>query len=122
LLRAAVGITAGVYGSVSLVNGPHPTFASWVIGFLALVSGALLLIGFLTPAVGAMIACGTGAIALSWLPALTADVVRDGLAMILVMVMAAAVAFLGPGAWSLDAWLFGRREITIPHEPRSTES
>jgi hypothetical protein len=36
--------------------------------------------------------------------------------------MAAATALLGPGAYSLDARLFGRREIIIPqasnpHEP-----
>jgi hypothetical protein len=25
---------------------------------------------------------------------------------------------LGPGAHSIDAWLFGRREIIIPDDPR----
>ena len=31
---------------------------------------------------------------------------------------ALALAMLGPGAHSIDAWLFGRREIVIPDEPR----
>jgi hypothetical protein len=33
-------------------------------------------------------------------------------------VMAAALACLGPGAFSLDARRFGRREIVVPHIPR----
>jgi hypothetical protein len=31
--------------------------------------------------------------------------------------IAVAVIFLGPGALSLDARLFGRREIIIPNNP-----
>jgi hypothetical protein len=31
---------------------------------------------------------------------------------------ALALAMLGPGAHSIDAWLFGRREIVIPDVPR----
>jgi hypothetical protein len=36
----------------------------------------------------------------------------------LVLAVAAAVVPLGPGALSLDARLFGRREIIIPRSPR----
>jgi hypothetical protein len=35
------------------------------------------------------------------------------------VVDATAIALLGPGAFSLDARLFGRREILIPPDPRS---
>jgi hypothetical protein len=31
----------------------------------------------------------------------------------------AALALLGPGAYSMDARLFGRREIVLPHSDRS---
>jgi hypothetical protein len=37
---------------------------------------------------------------------------------LLVVVDAAALVLLGPGAHSTDALLFGRREILIPHEPQ----
>jgi hypothetical protein len=33
-----------------------------------------------------------------------------------VIVDAIALALLGPGAHSIDAWLFGRREIIIPRD------
>jgi hypothetical protein len=36
--------------------------------------------------------------------------------------MAVAVALMGPGAFSLDARLFGRREIVIPPLHRGPES
>ena len=40
----------------------------------------------------------------------------DRLAAILVFVDGLALALLGPGAHSIDAYLFGRREIIIPHD------
>ena len=36
------------------------------------------------------------------------------LSLILLMAMTVAIFLLGPGAYSLDARLFGRREIIIP--------
>ncbi|MCI0422957.1 MAG: hypothetical protein L0387_28960 [Acidobacteria bacterium] len=36
------------------------------------------------------------------------------LASFFVIIMAAATGFLGPGSFSLDCHLFGRREIIIP--------
>jgi len=29
-------------------------------------------------------------------------------------VLGATLAMIGPGAWSLDAWLFGRKHIELP--------
>jgi guanyl-specific ribonuclease Sa len=36
------------------------------------------------------------------------------------VLIAASIAMLGPGAYSVDGYLFGRREIVIP--PRGPES
>jgi hypothetical protein len=34
------------------------------------------------------------------------------------IVLTTAIALLGPGAFSIDARMFGRREILIPNTPR----
>jgi uncharacterized membrane protein YphA (DoxX/SURF4 family) len=79
-----------------------------VAGLLALLVGAAVLIGFLTP-LAALLA---GFVSLGNAP----DVLGGGPATIFLIVMAAAVFLLGPGAWSLDARWFGRREIVIPSD------
>ena len=43
----------------------------------------------------------------------------EKLSAILAAIIAVAIVFLGPGAFSLDARLFGRREIIIPPRVRS---
>ena len=84
------------------------------MGVLTLVIGASLLIGFLAPAASALAGLLSVGIALSWLP----SPFRSGFggidATIFMVVMAVAVLLLGPGAYSLEARLFGRREVVIP--------
>jgi hypothetical protein len=49
--------------------------------------------------------------------AYTLNLLRSGLFLLIVLSMAAAAALPGPGGSSLDARLFVRREIIIPHAP-----
>jgi uncharacterized membrane protein YphA (DoxX/SURF4 family) len=77
-------------------------------GTLALASGALLLVGFLTPiaAASSVLATAVGGF--------VAPLPGDALASLFVVIVSVAVVLLGPGAFSLDSYLFGRREIVIP--------
>ena len=71
------------------------------------VLSLLLCIGVLTPIVS-VLAC------LFELASFFLFAHTDGRYIVLTSVNAAAIALLGPGAYSLDARLFGRRVITFP--------
>jgi uncharacterized membrane protein YphA (DoxX/SURF4 family) len=114
LLRAAVGAALAVEGAACFAGGAPLGGLRAVVGGLSLLVGAALLIGCLTPFAALLAELVSLGIALSWLPSSIPDVFGGAPATIFLIVMAAAAFFLGPGAYSLDARLFGRREIVIP--------
>lgn len=122
LMRVAVAAALFVECAACLADRR----AAWpvaVVGVMAALCGGLLLIGLLTPLAAFLTALGTAGVSLSWLPSAAANAFEPGLAPMLVVLVATALAFLGPGAFSVDAALFGRREIVIPErrEPWSGE-
>jgi uncharacterized membrane protein YphA (DoxX/SURF4 family) len=72
---------------------------------IAAVGGVLLLIGFFTPMAGVLVV-----IVELWTAFSRADNLRT---CIVLAVVGAALAMLGPGIWSIDALLFGRKRIDI---------
>jgi len=75
----------------------------------ASVGGILLLTGLWTPVVGALIAIDQ-----LWIAFSGGESPRDGQWIhILLAVLTAAVAMLGPGAWSIDARRFGRQRFDL---------
>jgi uncharacterized membrane protein YphA (DoxX/SURF4 family) len=117
VLRTAVGLTAVVEGGAYVGTDAAPAGA--LAGLLLAASGASLLAGFLTPVAAAVVgSCLTG-LGLSSLPVPTRHVFDDSLAIAFVVIVALALVLLGPGAYSLDSYLFGRREIVIAARPRA---
>ncbi len=105
LLRAAVatGLPAQGLGALAPPSSPLVQAAAWTIG-------AMLLLGVLTPW-ACVSYCAMLILTLSHAGSgePTAPLVITGLC-------AAALALLGPGAYSVDAWMFGRRELRLPGE------
>jgi uncharacterized membrane protein YphA (DoxX/SURF4 family) len=114
LLRAAVGAVVAVQGGVWLVEGVNLKFGAWLTGMLAVACGVSLLAGFLTPLASILASLGSVSVALSWIPAPAPYLLDDKLSITFVVIMTVAIFLIGPGAFSLDARLFGRREIIIP--------
>ena len=114
LLRGVAGGAAAVQGASYLASVTEPTPGAWILGLLAVTSGISLLVGFLTPGAGVVAALTTILIAVSWAAIPDSALLIDRAAAVLVVADAAALALLGPGAHSIDAYLFGRREIIIP--------
>jgi uncharacterized membrane protein YphA (DoxX/SURF4 family) len=79
----------------------------WVVVSLIILISFLLCIGFLTPFLAA-VACVTAVANLFWFgePANVVYIFR--------ILTAAALFFLGPGAYSVDAKLFGLRVTVVP--------
>jgi uncharacterized membrane protein YphA (DoxX/SURF4 family) len=84
------------------------------MGLSAFACGALLLIGLLTPVAAALAGLGAFGVAVSLLPACTPTLFDSKPAIVFAGTMLIQVILLGPGAYSLDARAFGRREIIIP--------
>jgi len=116
-LRAVFGLAIVVQG-VWCFPGTDSTPAGWFVSGMAMIAGALLLIGFLTPIAGAAIGLGAAAIGATLLPSCTPALFDSRLSIFFGAAILAAIAFLGPGAFSVDARLFGRREIIIPPSGR----
>lgn len=101
LLRAIVAIPL-VYAGLVTVSAPAPVIADVVTAGAAV----LLLIGLWTPIAGAVVAVMELYLAVSH----PGDPWRH----VHLGVLGASLAMLGPGGSSIDARLFGRKEIQIP--------
>lgn len=91
----------------------------WLCGLIAISAGAALLIGIFTPIVSIIAALGMIGLGFSILSAPMPNLMDEKVSALLAAVIAAAVVLLGPGAYSVDAHLFGRREIIIPPRAKS---
>jgi uncharacterized membrane protein YphA (DoxX/SURF4 family) len=122
LLRIAVGATSLAAGVLYLSALSVPGLDRWFLGLLLTASGAALLIGFLTPLASLLAALSFLGIGFSWVPMPPWGLYDARVVSVGVIITAVAIALLGPGAFSLDGYLFGRREIVIPPSSRSLDS
>lgn len=110
LLRIAIGARLLIHTLAWMAEARGSHSESWALALLALLAGICLLLGFATPLAGAASALAGLAAHLSHFsidPSLVSLFGFDAI------VMAAAIVLLGPGAFSVDSHLFGRRRIII---------
>jgi putative oxidoreductase len=108
LLRVLACIALIHYGIACVLEGRPLTII--VLEIIGAGAGILLLIGLWTPVAGTLVALVKLGIAFRgvwshsgdpWIPCIEA-------------VLGAVLAMVGPGAWSVDARLFGRKRIDMP--------
>jgi putative oxidoreductase len=117
LLRLGVGVALidlgirGLFGAVGVPITVHRDF-------IEAGGGIFLLAGLWTPVMGALIAIDELWIAFS----LNSSQPDSLLIHIFLAVLTAGVAMLGPGAWSIDARLFGRKRFTMGDRTRGRKA
>jgi uncharacterized membrane protein YphA (DoxX/SURF4 family) len=121
LLRVVVGATLLAHGILCLLSAERMTLVLSVASALLLLSGVCLLIGFLTPILSLLACLECLGIAFSWFPTQMMNSFDSKLTLIPIVAISLAIALLGPGAFSLDARLFGWKEIVIPPASRSPQ-
>jgi uncharacterized membrane protein YphA (DoxX/SURF4 family) len=121
LLRVVLAIALLVQGGL-YIGGQTSAGSAWLAGLAALAAGSLLLVGFLTPVAGLIAAVGAAGIALSLFPKSSPTVFDSVPAVIYALTMLLTVIGTGPGRFSVDARIFGRREIIIPRSQRGHKS
>jgi len=99
---------------MELMDSPDPAIGTWVAGSIAVAIAISLLAGFLTPIAAALVAFSATGLWISVIPTPHPNLFPSKLAIAFLIVVAGAIVLLGPGAFSLDARLFGLREIIIP--------
>lgn len=109
--RATLGLVFVTQGRFYLIDDAP---SGWLIGSTAILLGCLLLIGFLTPIAVVVGMLGGLSISLSIIPGCSSRLDESTYALFLVGALFLEVLLAGPGLFSIDAKLFGRREITIP--------
>ncbi len=112
LLRFGVGGISSLQSAL-LIAASHHVAGSTLAAALATITSVVLMIGLLTP-ITASLLCLVGLAATidsgmaGSLPLFGSPVAR-----VEFIVMSAALICLGPGAFSVDALLYGRREVKV---------
>jgi uncharacterized membrane protein YphA (DoxX/SURF4 family) len=113
-LRLTVAVNAVIYAIDALVGPNNHAMSVWAVASLAFVVGAAILVGILTPAASAAATIGYFMKGVSSFSMTEANNHISALTAFNLAAISAALVLLGPGVFSLDARLFGRREIIIP--------
>lgn len=104
LLRVLVAVTV-LAQTIGYVTATQLTVANWLLVALLVASAVCLVLGLVTPVAALLIGVTSLVVGFST----SGDSVRH----LDIAVLAIVIALLGPGAFSIDARMFGRREILI---------
>ena len=112
-MRLGVG-AALIYLGVGGLFGASPAFIAVARDVIEGAGGIFLIAGLWTPVMGALTAIDESWIAFS----LNTSQPEIRLIHFFLAVLTAGVAMLGPGAWSIDARLFGRKRFRMEDPTR----
>jgi len=113
VLRIVVGASATIEAGWILVGSSAAVDATTIAAASVAIAGLAAVAGCLTPIASALLCVEGAAIMVMRIPSLFFHLFDSRMASFEFVVMSAVLVILGPGAISVDARLFGRREVTI---------
>jgi len=114
LLRTAAGVGVVIQGIGYFGGKPDPGAFMITVAALMVVIGALILLGCMTKFAAMAALLASVLTMFPWFPGPHLGLFESRMSATLAAVIAAATVCLGAGAYSVDARLFGRREVIIP--------
>ena len=111
LLRIVVA-SAIIHDGAQFLGG-WPNLSASLIASISFAAGLCLLLGVFTPVVSLIVAVGIVGYHVVGMTAPN-GFGPSGFVVLRLAALALVIAFVGPGAFSFDARIFGRREIRIP--------
>ena len=113
LLRLVVGGAASSQAWLQVTANNGAFNSSVAVALLAFVTGLALIIGFMTPIAAVLLSAGGLLLTLDSSVPGHLLLFESGMARLEFIAISAALISLGPGALSVDARLYGRREIEV---------
>jgi uncharacterized membrane protein YphA (DoxX/SURF4 family) len=113
LLRLVAGGAASSQAWLYITGNHGAVDTGVVVAFMTFVTGIALIIGFMTPIAGALLTAGALLLTVHWVAPMHLSLFESGIARMEFITISTALTLLGPGALSLDARLYGRREIEV---------
>jgi hypothetical protein len=110
IMAGGAAITAGV----AYTDGWSMLLSSRIAGVILILDGILLSLGLFTPLAGLIGPFLAGAAAFHWLLPPSPWFAEIRAVALPFAVVSLSLVALGPGAYSIDARLFGRKELRIP--------
>jgi uncharacterized membrane protein YphA (DoxX/SURF4 family) len=112
-LRVMSGVAAIAVGA-AYADGWSIAWISRVVGVILVLDGLLLALGLFTRLAGIIAPALASAVAFHWLLPPSPWLIEIRAVAIPFAVICLSLVALGPGAYSIDARLFGRKQLRIP--------
>jgi uncharacterized membrane protein YphA (DoxX/SURF4 family) len=108
-------------GTAYFAPNPRHFSLGLIVGILDVLLSATLALGLFTPLIAALLGLSILVLRPPFVSPDVWNVFEAKQTIILAVMMSGVIVILGPGAFSLDSYLFGRREFIIPPAPGSSK-